>query len=254
MKLLKTIASLATIAGAMVAGAVTGPAAAGEDGKWMVKIQALGVFPDTKGANVVLPNGLGALGAPAGTVLVDGADVSDAWSLGADIGYFLTPNISLNLICCFAQHDVETGGQLRQAIGEQKIGKMWIFPPAVTANYHFTGLGAWKPYIGAGVQYIHFFDEKPTGTLAALGVNKLTVDDAFGVVLQAGVDVHLGGGWYANADVKKVFLETDATYKAGNVTVARANIDLDPWIVAAGVGYRFNLEDLFRRGSSAPLK
>lgn len=254
MRILKTIASLASIAGLLVAGAVTGPAAAGEDGKWMVKIQALGVFPDTKGANVVLPNGLAGL--PAGTVLQDGADISDAWSLGADIGYFLTPNISLNLMCCFAQHDVETGGQFRAlpGVGEQKIGKMWIFPPALTANYHFTGLGAWKPYVGAGVQYIHFFDEKPTGVMSTLGATKLTVDDAFGVVLQAGLDVHLGGGWYANADVKKVFLETDATYKAGNVTIARANIDLDPWIVAAGVGYRFNLDDLFRRGSSAPLK
>jgi outer membrane protein len=54
-------------------------------------------------------------------------------------------------------------------------------------------MGAWKPYVGAGVQYINFFD---TGTGAnALGAAKVTIDDAFGFTLQAGLDVSLGNGW-----------------------------------------------------------
>ncbi len=253
MRVLKGIAAAAAFGGLLVASAAATTASAGDDGRWMVKIQALGVLPDTGGADVELPNGLGALGAPPGTVLDDGADVTDAWVPGADIGYFVTPNISLNLICCFAQHEVKSDGALAAAIGEETIGSTWIFPPAVTANYHFNDFGAIQPYIGAGVQWIHFFDEKPKGTLAALGVDDLTIDDAAGFVLQGGVDVALGGGWYANADVKKVFLNTDATFSAGGVTVAQSSVDLDPWIVGVGVGYRFNLEDLFgARGE--PLK
>jgi len=35
----------------------------------------------------------------------------------------------------------------------------------------------------------------------------------------------------------------------------RADVDLDPWIFSAGLGCRFNLEDVFgRRSASPPLK
>jgi outer membrane protein len=34
-----------------------------------------------------------------------------------------------------------------------------------------------------------------------------------------------------------------------------ADVDLDPWIINAGIGYRFNLEDLLgRRSEPVPLK
>ena len=53
----------------------------------------------------------------------------------------------------------------------------------MTLQYHFDDMGGFKPYVGAGVQYIHFFDENSN-----LG-GSLDIDDAFGFALQAGVDV-----------------------------------------------------------------
>lgn len=61
----------------------------------------------------------------------------------------------------------------------------------------------------------------------------------------------LGGGWYLNADVKKTFIETDASWQG---TAIAANVEIDPWIYSIGVGYRFNIEDLFSRRDAAPLK
>ena len=128
------------------------------------------------------------------------------------------------------------------------IAETWTFPPILTLQYHFDGLGALKPYIGAGVTWIHFFKEEALGPFAG---QSFKIDDAFGVALQAGVDVSMGGGWYLNADVKKIFLSTDARYSGGLV----AQVDLDPWIISAGVGYRFNLDSLFHRDRSVePLK
>ena len=60
--------------------------------------------------------------------------------------------------------------------------------------------------------------------------------DSFGWALQAGVDVALSGNWYANLDVKKIFLSTDVSINGGAVT---ADVDLDPWVVGFGVGYKF---------------
>ena len=38
--------------------------------------------------------------------------------------------------------------------------------------------------------------------------------------------------------MKKTFIELDAQWEG---TTTTAELDLDPWIVTAGIGYRFNL-------------
>lgn len=39
-----------------------------------------------------------------------------------------------------------------------------------------------------------------------------------------------------NADIKKIFLNTDGSVNGGSAT---ADVDLDPWVMGFGVGYRF---------------
>jgi outer membrane protein len=232
--------------GLAAAALALSPARADEDGKWMVRLLATGVLPDASVRVDATPAGLG--------IIEKGADVSDAWTPATTITYFLTPNLAAELLCCVAQHDVIPKGAVAAALGPQDIGRMWIFPPTVTLQYHFTNFGAFKPYVGVGATYIHFFDERSRGGALAAGLTRLKVDDAFGFALQAGLDLSLGGGWYLNADVKKVFLETDATWRtAAGVPIVRADVELDPWIVSAGIGYRFNLDDIFHRRSQ-PLK
>lgn len=231
-----TFGKLVAGAVALMAVAAAAPAQAGsENGNFMVRALASGVLPDEK-VDVTV-TGIG--------TLRDSAEVSTAWIPSATLTYFFSPNVSAELFCCVAQHNVKGKGAAA-AFGE--VGEMWIFPPTVTLQYHFTGLGALKPYVGAGVTYINFFDEQARGALSG---TKLDVDSAFGFALQAGLDVSLGQGWYANADVKKIFLETDAKWTTtAGATAATAKIDLDPWVVSFGVGYRFNLGDVFGSRSS----
>lgn len=54
--------------------------------------------------------------------------------------------------------------------------------------------------------------------------------------LQVGADYKLDAHWLLNADVKKIFLNTDVSVNNGAV---RADVDLDPWVFGLGVGYRF---------------
>jgi outer membrane protein len=54
--------------------------------------------------------------------------------------------------------------------------------------------------------------------------------------LQFGVDYMLNEHWLVNVDVKKLFLSTDVSLNGGAIT---ADVDINPWIVGAGIGYRF---------------
>jgi len=223
----------------LVAFAWVGPATAGDpNGNFMVRVLGTVVDSDTD------------VGSVTSSVLspVAGADaeVETAVIPAATLTYFFNKNLAVELFCCFANIAVEGKGALS---GFGKLGTSWIFPPVITLQYHFDGMGGFKPYVGAGVQYIHFFDEGPN-----IG-GKLDIDDAFGFALQAGVDVSLGDGWYLNADVKKIWIDTDVTWtNTGLGTVHADNVDIDPWIISAGVGYRFNLSDLLGGRSAPSLK
>ncbi len=59
-----------------------------------------------------------------------------------------------------------------------------------------------------------------------------------GAAVQAGLDYNISGHWFANLDVKQIFVNTNAHIDTvlGGV---KAKTTLDPLVVGAGVGYRF---------------
>ena len=194
----------------------------------------MGNFMVRAGVSVIAPDSSADVFTPAGA-LIAGADaeVSTEVVPTATISYFFTENIAAELLCCFAKHDVEG---VSGVIAGADLGDTWIFPPAVTLQYHFTNFEGFKPYVGVGAQYIAFFDEGPSTTGVLAGA-PLSIDDSIGVTLQAGVDVELRDGWYLNADVRKTFFEMDARWGTGHT----AEVTLDPWIFTVGIGYRFNM-------------
>ena len=216
------------------------PALAGDNhGNFMIRGLVTGVVPDAEAT------------VRAGGAVIPGADaeVSDEVIPATTLTYFFTDNLAVELFCCFAKHEI-TGTGTIAGLGE--IADTWIFPPALTAQYHFNTDGKFKPYVGAGLQYIAFFDEGVGQNL--LGATSVDIDDAVGFTLQAGLDISVGNGWYLNADVKKTWLDTDVSW---NGTGVSAEADIDPWIFSAGFGYRFNLSDIFGHGAqtaSMPIK
>ncbi len=225
---------------AMAFGAAAAvPAEAGDyNGNMLVRFQGTVVAPDSS-ADVF---------AGANQIAGADADVSTEVLPTLTLTYFLNKNIAAELFCCFARFTAEGKGVLAGA----DYGDFWVFPPIVTLQYHFDPMGGFKPYVGAGVEYMAFFGEGHADANAAVPNAKLHLDDAWGFALQAGADIEIGQGWYLNADVKHVWLNTDASWGDGTV---HADVDVDPWIFSLGVGYRFNLEDVFgRRAEAAPLK
>lgn len=224
---------------ALAAFGTAGTAAAGDyNGDFMVRLQGTFLYTDDDMGRVTLG------GAPQSIAPAESYTTNSVLPT-ATLTYFFTKNIAAELFCCFATSDVK----LDVPGGSVPLGDTWMFPPALTLQYHFTGMGNFKPYVGVGAQWIHFFSEGVRNAVA----DKMSIDDAFGFTLQAGVDIEIGNGWYMNADVKKSFLDTEVTFvnfQGGGQTL-RVDHDLDPWIFSVGIGYRFNL---FGPRYTEPLK
>lgn len=206
------------------------PAVAGDvEGKWQVKLLGTAVLPDGKITRLKADT----VGLPAGTQ----AKANDNAVPTLAVEYFFSPHFSVETICCLTQHDVDGAGALA---GTELVSNVKILPATVTLKAHMP-LGAIKPYVGAGPTYFIFIDEKSGATTKALGLPRNRLDDKVGFALQAGVDVPLGkSGFGASIDAKRYFLRPVAHWfdATGTETISTRH-KLDPWVVSAGISYRF---------------
>ena len=153
-------------------------------------------------------------------------DVSNDTVPEVDFSYFITDNIALELIAATTRHKVHW------TPSGTNLGKVSLLPPTLTVQYHFMPKQRFSPYIGAGLNYTFFYNEDAPGGV----VTSVDYKNHVGYALQAGADYALSGPWSLNVDVKKIFLRTDVSVNGGAIT---GKVDLDPWIVGLGIGYRF---------------
>lgn len=208
---------------------VASPAVAQSAGDIQVKGFVTAVLPDGEITTVERD----AIGLPAGSQ----TEATDAYVPTVALEYFLSPNVSVETICCVTPHDVEGSGALA---GAALVDDAIILPATVTAKYHLPLANGFKPYVGAGITHFFIFDEQVGRDAAALGATDVDLSDEFGFVLQAGFDVPLNDrGLGFSVDAKRYFVDTTATFRAGSATALQTEHALDPWVVSAGLAWRF---------------
>ena len=180
------------------------------EGPWMVRVRAVHLDSVNKDST-----GLG-------------LSINDKWMPELDVSYFFTPNIAAELVLTYPQkHDLRANG-----LGQ--IGSLKHLPPTLLAQYHFTNFGAFKPYVGAGVNFTRFSSVNFDPAVQA-ALNPSIKKNSFGGALQIGFDYALDKNWSLNFDVKKVFIETDVSSAGTKVGTFKVN----PVLVGVGLGYRF---------------
>jgi outer membrane protein len=212
--MLKT--SLAVLAGAsaMTLLPVADAFASSVDDPWLIRLRGLSVMPEEAGTTVPL----------GGDVQIKNQIVPEL-----DISYFFTENFAVEAIFAVTPHDVSA---INTSAGDVDLGDVWLLPPTITAQYHFSPRASFRPYVGVGINYTMFFNEDEGAA------DSIEYSDEFGWALTAGVDIPVNDTWFANIDVKKLFLETDVLVNVGGLTVV-SDVTIDPWIVGVGVGRRF---------------
>jgi len=190
--------------------ALIGSGVHAEESPWLVRVRAVHLDPADKSDPV------GGAGAS------DRISVSSKTIPELDVSYFFTKNIAAELVLTYPQkHDVSLDGA--------KIGTVKHLPPTLLVQYHFLPDAQFRPYVGAGLNYTTFSQNRLLNGAASLE------HDSFGLALQAGADVAIDKKWSLNFDVKKVQIRSDVLI--GGAKASRVKID--PLMLAVGVGYRF---------------
>ena len=206
-----------TLVAAMATVATLAPIAAqaqAEENPWMVRVRAV---------DLLFQNG------QTGTVADLNVKAKNQVIPEFDVSYFFTKNIAAELVLTWPQQVNITAGS-----GNTNIGKISALPPSLLAQYHFTDLGAFKPYVGAGVNYTIFGNRQ---NFPALGNQVQVEPSSFGVVGQIGADYMFDKNWGLNVDVKYATMATNVQLVAGGTNLGK--LTLNPWMPAVGVTYKF---------------
>ena len=140
--------------------------------------------------------------------------------------YLLSSNWGVELLAALPfEHDINlnAGG---------KVAQTKHLPPTLSLQYHFNPNGTWRPYVGAGLNYTLFFDEKTSGALSG---TDLELDPSWGLAAQFGLDVQLGGDWFANLDARWFDIESDATLNGAKL----GTVEIAPYALGLSIGRRF---------------
>ncbi len=199
----KTLAAL-TLSTALVA--VAAPALAQSQGDWTLGI------------------GVGYLDPKSDNGTLDGLDTE----VGSNTRpiftaeYFIRDNLGIELLASTPfKHDITLAGSI-------DAGSVKHLPPTLSLNYHFPTNSAWKPYVGAGLNYTIFFDEDSP-------VDGLKLDNSFGVSLQAGLDYQVTEKGAVRLNVRWFDIDSDVTVDGTKIGTA----EIDPVLVGLSYVHQF---------------
>lgn len=139
--------------------------------------------------------------------------------------YFIRDNLGIEVLAALPfEHDISIDG-----LGT--VGSTRHLPPVVSLQYHF-GSDRVRPFVGAGVNYTHFFEEEASGALAG---NRLELDGSWGLAAHAGIDFKVGGNGAIRLDAR--WIDIDSDVELNGAAIGTANID--PMVY--GLAYVFQL-------------
>ncbi|WP_158681561.1 OmpW/AlkL family protein [Microbulbifer pacificus] len=225
------------VLGSLLASLLSAPVLAYESGEFLLRSGAITVSPDVNSSALAL-----------GDVTLDGtaADVNNGSAISLIGTYMLNQSWGLEVIAATPfSHDLKVSG-----LGETfDLGETKHLPPTVMLQYFpFASSSTVQPYVGVGFNYTVFFEEKISGTandifadLGATDSADLKLKNSSGIAAEAGVDFSFGADkrWLFNVAVWWMDIDTKATVDIPGVGSVTANVELDPLVYAAGLGYRF---------------
>ena len=167
------------------------------------------------------------------------ATLGNDTQLGLNFAYMLTDHFGVELLAASPfKHDVAIKGT---ALGADNgdLGSLKHLPPTLSAVFYpLDSKSAFQPYVGAGLTYTWFFDEKVSNSATAKGFDNFRVNNTWGWAAQVGADYMLTDNIMLNGQIRYIDIDTTA-YVNYNGLRAKVNVDVEPLVYMVGLGYKF---------------
>lgn len=140
--------------------------------------------------------------------------------------YFVADRIGIEVLAAWPfEHDINL-------VGTGKVAKTKHLPPTVSLQYHFVNNSGVTPFLGVGINYTHFFDDRGVGALAAASVD---LDDSWGLAAHAGVDIKVSERGALRIDAR--YIDIDTKVKINGAPIG--TVKIDPVIFGLAYVHRF---------------
>jgi len=215
----------------LLAAAIAAPAAqAFQAGDIIVRAGAITVDPHESSSNIFTP--------ATNTLPGTSATLNSDTQLGLNFAYMITDKVGIELLAATPfSHEVGIKGMPLNLDG--KLGDIKHLPPTVSAVYYpLDSQSAFQPYVGLGINYTTFFNEKLTDQRQRQGFSNLNLDDSWGLAAQVGMDYILTENLMLNAQLRYIDIDTEATVDSAFGKV-KVDVDVDPMVYMVGLGYKF---------------
>ncbi len=200
-------------------------------GDWELGVRVVGVAPNDD-SGMISFTGTG--------ITVDSDIVPEA-----DLTYRFSDNWGVELALMTTQHGLGLSGGLLEGA---TAGSVKTRLPTLTLQYYsnpkstlsFVGFDLTRFYAGLGVNVTDFYSYDLSSDLELLGISEVEIEDSWGFAGQVGLDVDINDRWVWNIDVKYIESSTEADLRlVTGESFDVVDVNIDPWVVGAGVAYRF---------------
>ncbi len=116
------------------------------------------------------------------------------------------------------------------------LGSLDLVPFTAGAQVHFLGSNSrFDPYVGAGGAYI-VADDLSSSDLDTLGLGRIELDNDFTYYVNAGIGIHIAGGFGITVDGREIHYEPTSRSTATGV---EQDLELSPRLLSVGLRLRF---------------
>lgn len=194
-------------------------------GDWLVRTRAVLVAPTEKSSGVLplFPN--------------SSISVDNAFTGEVDVSYFILPQLAVETAFGYpTRHHLSGEGDLAflgEVVSTDALASIW------TLQFHPFPDAKFRPYVGVGANWTRFVNERESNSLlTAFGPTTVSIDQSYGIVIQAGADIALTDRIFMNFDAK--YMDVDTTGKVKSIGIVNSvDLALDPLVFGIGFGARF---------------
>lgn len=170
---------------------------------------------------------------------LDDIDIDFDSETGFGVGVNLFLGNRLSFQAAVYRFENEAAATAGNGLSQFTLGQLEVIPVTGVIQLHLLPNSAIDPYAGIGLGYVLLDNIETTDDLEGIDLDRVELEDDYGVVYNVGVNIDLASALALNIDVKYVPVESSATAVFLTGPGQQTSIEVNPLIVSAGIALRF---------------